>query len=160
MTAHPWWITPQLAIIPRPRGDEQLDADMHALHEAGIDIIVSMLEPLEAVELGLEHEQRSALSAGIALISFPVPDHSIPQDLEKFTALLSVLEQRMSAGRRIGVHCRGCIGRSGIVTASLLIRSGISHKPAWAQISAARGYPVPDTAEQKAWVKHNIKASG
>lgn len=158
MIAHPWWITSQLAIIPRPSGDEQMEDDMHALYEAGIDIIVSMLEPAEAAELGLEDEQSSALHAGIALISFPIPDHRVPQDLKKFTAFLSGLEQQMRAGRRIGVHCRACIGRSGVVAASLLVRSGISHKQAWAQISAARGYLVPDTPEQRAWVSHNIKA--
>jgi protein-tyrosine phosphatase len=158
VTAHPYWINSRLAIIPRPRGDEELDDDMHALYEAGIDIIVSMLEPAEAAELGLQDEQSSALSAGIALLSFPIPDHGIPQDRKKFAAFLSGLERQMLAGRRIGVHCRGCVGRSGVVTASLLIRSGISHKQAWTQISAARGYLVPETAEQKAWVNYNIKA--
>jgi protein-tyrosine phosphatase len=160
MIASPWWITSQLAIIPRPRGDERLDDDMHALYEAGIDIIVSMLEPAEAKELGLGDEQSSALNAGIALISFPIRDHGIPQDQEKFAAFLSGLERQMLAGRRVGVHCRACIGRSGVVTTSLLIRSGISPKRAWAQISAARGHSVPETAEQKAWVNHNIKGRG
>ena len=158
MIASPWWITPQLAIIPRPRGDERLDDDMHALYEAGIDLIVSMLEPAEAKELGLGNEQSSALNAGIALISFPIPDHGIPQDRKKFSAFLSGLERQMLSGIRVGVHCRACIGRSSVVAASLLIRSGIPHKQAWAQISAARGYLVPETAEQKAWVNHNIKA--
>jgi protein-tyrosine phosphatase len=154
----PWWITKQLAIIPRPGANRSLDADMHALYDAGIDIVVSALEPPEAVELGLEDEHSSALHAGIALITFPIRDHSVPHDQERFTAFLSGLERQMLAGRRIGVHCRGCIGRSSVITASLLIRSGISPQKAWARISDARGLPVPDTPEQKRWVNHKIKA--
>jgi protein-tyrosine phosphatase len=158
MIAHPYWITPQLAIIPRPRGEDWLDDEMKALRDAGIDVIVSMLEPYEAEQLGLDQEEQAAKRAGISLISFPIPDRNVPQDRQKFEAFLSGLEERISAGRRVGVHCRGCIGRSGVVTASLLIRSGIPAKDAWAQIAIARGYPVPDTAEQEAWVNHNIKA--
>ncbi|WP_035355197.1 protein-tyrosine phosphatase family protein [Edaphobacter aggregans] len=160
MNVRPYWITPQLAIVPRPRGGNWLNDEMRALREAGIDSVVSMLEPHEAAELGLEHEQSAAERAGISLISFPIPDRTIPKDLEKFAAFVSELEQRISAGERIGVHCRACIGRSGVVTASLLIRSGIPPADAWSQISIARGYPVPDTAEQEAWVNQNIKARG
>jgi protein-tyrosine phosphatase len=160
MTAHPYWITPQLAIVPRPRGGDGLDDDMKALREAGIDVVVSMLEPFEAEQLGLGQEQRSAEGAGISLISFPIPDRGIPLDQQKFSAFLSILEERISAGNRIGVHCRACIGRSGVVTASLLIRSGIAPQDAWTEISIARGYPVPDTEEQETWVNHNIKAHG
>lgn len=44
MKVYPYWVTTQLAIVPRPRGDDWLDDEMVALREAGIDVVVSMLE--------------------------------------------------------------------------------------------------------------------
>ena len=157
MKTEPFWINPHLAIVPRPRGDESLDDEMRALRDAGISTVVSMLEPYEAKDLGLEHEADAAERAGLRFVSFPIPDRSTPPSLENLTTLLSNLEAQIAKGRKIGIHCRACIGRSSVVVASLLIRAGASASQVWRQISEARGLPVPDTAEQRAWVERNFK---
>src|SRR5215471_4290524 len=90
-------------------------------------------------------------------VNFPIVDHNVPRNTESFLKFLSQLERHLSHGKRIGVHCRACIGRSGVVTASLLVRSGIPLHEAWAQISIARQYPVPDTVEQEVWVRKHIR---
>jgi protein-tyrosine phosphatase len=157
MIVPPCWITPQLAIIPRPVGEDSLADEMQALREANIDVVVSMLENHEAVELGLKKERRAAEHAGMVFVNFPVVDHSVPKSTKSFLKFLSHLEHHLANGKRIGVHCRACIGRSGVVTASLLVRSGIPLEEAWTTIAIARQYPVPDTAEQAAWVSQNIR---
>ena len=43
----------RLAIVPRPRGGEWLDDDVRALKEQGFDLVVSLLTPDEAIDLGL-----------------------------------------------------------------------------------------------------------
>jgi len=157
--AHPYWITPQLAIVPRPRGGDLLPYEMLALQEAGIDVVVSMLEAEEAAELGLQSEGSAAAIAGISFTNFPVPDRDVPADLPEFEGLLSSLEEQMTAGKRVGIHCRACIGRSSIVAASLLIRSGLPSEEAWVEVSIARGFPVPDSKEQRSWVNLHIEAN-
>ncbi|HWB31734.1 MAG TPA: hypothetical protein VG714_01045 [Acidobacteriaceae bacterium] len=156
MVTQPYWINPNLAIVPRPRGAEWLDDEMRALRQAGIDTVVSMLEPYEAGTLGLEHEAAAAEHAGLRFVNFPIPDRSLPASLEEFNILVDNLQAQIARGRRIGIHCRACIGRSSVLTASLLIRSGASAKQAWKQISEARGTQVPDTPEQRDWVERNI----
>lgn len=158
MIAQPYWITSQLAIVPRPRGNDWLQDELSALKEAGIDVVVSMLEEKEANELGLREEGSEAEIANLVFINFPVLDRSVPQNPKTFVEFLLRLESLITTGRRIGVHCRACIGRSSIVTASLLIRSGFSPVEAWLRISEARGFPVPDTEEQRLWVNQHIKA--
>jgi len=116
-----------------------------------------MLENHEAVELGLKKERRAAERAGMVFEHFPIVDHSVPKSTESFLKFLSLLEHHLANGKRIGVHCRACIGRSSVVTASLLVRSGIPLEEAWTTIAIARRYPVPDTAEQAAWVSQNIR---
>ena len=62
------------------------------------------------------------------------------------------LRARHRAGHSIGVHCRMGIGRSSLLLAALLVRSGTSPEDAFQLISAARGLPVPDTDEQRQWL--------
>ena len=159
MKTQPFWINSQLAIVPRPRGKESLDDDMCALRAAGIDTVVSMLEPYEAKDLGLERQADAAELAGLRFLNFPIPDRSLPANLDNFTTLLANLEAQMSKGRKVGIHCRMCIGRSAVAAASLLIRSGASPARAWKQIAEARSCPVPDTPDQRAWVERHIRSA-
>jgi protein-tyrosine phosphatase len=155
MVVEPYWINSQLAIVPGPRGGDWLDDEMSALRQAGVAVVVSMLEEPEARDLGLEREGAAAKQAGLAFVSYPIPDRGVPK-LQSFLEFLAGLEKELANGKRIGVHCRGCIGRSSVVAASLLIRSGIPVEDVWKRIEVARGCPVPDTMEQLEWVQRNI----
>ena len=156
MTAAPYWITTQLAIVPKPQGGPLLHAEMLTLRKAGIDLVVSMLQQDEARALDLAAEEVSAHKSGLLFLNFPVPDGGVPPELQTFKAFLETLEEQIAKGRRVGVHCHGCIGRSAVVAASLLIRSGIPPESAWLQVETARGCPVPGTKEQLDWVDRNI----
>ena len=153
----PYWVIPSLAIVPRPMGGDSLGEEMAAMRKARIDVVVSMLEPAEARELGLEREEDAARRSGIRFVSFPVPDHGTPADPEAFERVLEFLERSMGEGKRVGVHCRGCIGRSSVVVASLLVRSGMKDAEAWRLLREARGTSVPETTEQRAWVETEIR---
>jgi protein-tyrosine phosphatase len=156
MKGTPYWITSQLAIVPRPRGEEWLDDEMDALHEAGIDVLVSMLEEHEAAFLGLEREREAAIMAGIKFVHFPIPDRCVPTDRAAFELLLEELDDLLRDGKRVGVHCRACIGRSSVTAASLLMRSGALPDEVWPKIARVRGVVVPDTYEQREWVERNV----
>jgi protein-tyrosine phosphatase len=153
MVAQPFWITERIAIVPRPRGGDWLDDEVTALRAAGIDVLVSMLEESEAEELGLAEEVVAAFKAGVLFLNFPIPDRRVPPDKQAFADFLEALESLITGGKRIGIHCRACIGRSSVLAASLLVRSGIPEQEVWQRIEAARGMSVPDTAEQRRWVK-------
>jgi protein-tyrosine phosphatase len=156
MVAQPFWINRQLAIVPRPRGGDWLDDEMLALRDAGIDVVVSMLEGPEAADLNLQQESAAARRAGLQFVNFAIPDRSVPADVHQFEAFLVGLEQHLASGKCVGVHCRACIGRASVTVASLLIRSGIPVVEAWHQVEIARG-PVPDTHDQREWVDRNMR---
>ncbi len=156
MTTQPYWITNNLAIVARPRGGDWLDDEMAALRSAGIDVVVSMLESAEIAELGLSQEGASAERAGLIFKNFPIQDRGVPANHSAFENFLVELEQRQSQGNRVGIHCRACIGRAAVTAASLLVRSGVTPKDAWKQISVARGCDVPDTVEQREWVNRSM----
>ncbi len=60
----------QVAIVPRPRGEDWLYDEMSALREAGVDVVVSMLEEDEAGELGLRREDDAARHSGLVFVNF------------------------------------------------------------------------------------------
>lgn len=120
----------------------------------GVETVVSLLEPTEAAALGLRDEGSLAEEIGMRFLSFPVPDVHVPADVSAFRSFVTGLAERLLCGERIGVHCRGSIGRSTLTAACALIHVGWGAQDALLAIEAARGCPVPDTAEQRRWILH------
>jgi protein-tyrosine phosphatase len=142
----------RLAIVLRPAGDDWLADELSGLKRGGIDTLVSMLEPWEAEALGLAREGQLAEAAGMQFLSFPIPDRQTPERVGAFRAFAGELARRLNAGERIGVHCRGSIGRCTVAAASALVHLGWQPRDALAAIGTARRFPVPDTDEQRAWI--------
>jgi protein-tyrosine phosphatase len=141
-----------LAIVLRPRGGEWLGDELARMKRGGIQTLVSLLEEEEAGWLGLAEEPELAARAGMDFVSFPIPDTQVPPNRAAFRQFVVELANRLRHGERIGVHCRGSIGRSTITAAATLIHMGWKADAALAAIQQARGCPVPDTVEQKRWI--------
>lgn len=141
---------PGLAIVMRPTN--WLQDEMRQLKRGGIDTLVSLLERHEADWLGLEGEHAAAEKAGIHFLNFPIPDTHVPGNVASFRAFASDLAARLGDGERIGVHCRGSIGRATVTAACTLIHLGWEAAAALAAVEETRGCPVPDTEEQRAWI--------
>jgi protein-tyrosine phosphatase len=154
----PFWVDTgnqlRLAIIPRPRGGDWLDDDTARLKRDGVDVLVSMLQPEEAGDLGLSAERAACEAAGIVFESFPIPDRETPAAAAAFFQFVEKLRSELHAGRSVAVHCRASIGRSSLLLASLLCAEGFQPEDAFARLSRARGLQVPDTPEQVSWVEH------
>ena len=141
-----------LAIIPRPRGGDWLEDEVRALKEEDFDVVVALLTEEEAEELGLTREAAFVRNHGLQFCNYPIPDLGVPDSRESARQFLERLHRDLLAGKKIAVHCRGSIGRSGLVASSILILSGIDPTVAFREVSAARGLSAPETAEQKDWV--------
>ena len=142
----------KLAILARPRGDDWLEDEVEGWKRAGLDVVVSLLTSGEASELGLTREPEIVNGAGITYINFPIADYNVPASKLPVQQLATELNDQLSHGACIGVHCRQGIGRSSLVAACVLVTSGESPQTAFEHIERARGRSVPDTAEQKEWV--------
>lgn len=132
--------------MPHPDPND-LPAQMAAFRAAGMDHLVSMLAPAEAAELGLADEAACCAAAGMAFHAHPIPDFGLP-DQVGFTGLTRQIARWLGQGNGVGVHCRAGIGRSGMVTAGVLIVAVGSVQAAIDAVSVARGKTIPDTVEQ------------
>jgi protein-tyrosine phosphatase len=143
----------QIAIMARPRGGDWLPDDIDFAQKAGIQAIVSALTQGEMEELALTEEQSYCVKQGIKFYGFPIEDRSVPETSPDFDAFLEILNTELQAGLPIAIHCRAGIGRSSLIAACLLIRQGVYADDAIASIEAARGCLIPDTPEQRRWIK-------
>lgn len=153
MKAEVFW-TPEefpgrIALVPRPRGGDWLGDEASAWANAGLNVIVSMLERDEVESFGLEREEEFCRANGIEFFSFPITDRSIPNLDNKFFRLLEKLKTMLLQGKSVGIHCRQSIGRAPLLAAFLMILFNIEPKEAFRQLSLARGLEVPETEEQK-----------
>jgi len=143
----------ELAIVSRPRGGDWLEDEIHALKDGHFDVLVSLLTTDESDEFDLGAEAHLSRAHGLQFCGFPIPDLGIPQSLTAARALIDKLYVGLKAGKKIAIHCRQGIGRSGLIAAGLLVASGVDAETAFRHVSDARGLPVPETAEQKQWVR-------
>ena len=63
------------------------------------------------------------------------------------------VHHRLDAGERILIHCRGGLGRTGLVAGLILVERGILPEEAIRQIRAVRRHAI-ETSEQKDYVIH------
>jgi protein-tyrosine phosphatase len=145
-------LTGQVSIMARPRGGDWLFDEIKALREAGVDILVSLLTSTEVSEFDLAEEAAFCRDQGISYLSFPIPDRSVPPFSASTFAFLERVNVHLSAGKHVALHCRQGLGRAVLMAASLLVLTGFSPDQAFDRLSKARGYPVPETEEQRAWV--------
>jgi protein-tyrosine phosphatase len=131
-----------------------------AWRDAGVDVVVSMLETREVRELELVAEPALCAQRGIVFRNLPIPDHSTPPSRADFVAMIDILERDVAAGRGVAIHCRAGIGRTGMVAACLLRRLGVPARDLFHRLSRSRGLAMPDTAAQVAWVEEHLAKVG
>ena len=120
---------------------------------AGLDVIVSMLDAEETQAFDLKREAEFCEANGIEFIAFPVTDRSIPNSNQALYNLTEKLKTSLLKGKNIGIHCRQSIGRAPLLAAILMTSFGIEPSEAFRQLSLVRGVEVPETVEQKEWVE-------
>ena len=143
----------RLAIASRPRGGDWLDDEAGAWRQAGIDVVVSLLESDEASQLDLVGERQAAEHNGISFIAFPIPDRGVPASFGDAASLMIRIADQLDAGMNVAVHCRQGVGRSGMIAAGVLVTSGASPEEAMESVSSVRGAEVPETIEQRRWMQ-------
>ncbi len=143
----------RLAIMPRPRGGEWFLDDIRFLQRSGVEAIVSALTTSEVEELLLSEEESCCTRRGLKFYCFPIEDRSVPVAPKEFREFIDLLGEELGKGVAMAIHCRAGIGRSSLIAACLLIRQGHSADFALQAIEEARGLTVPDTLEQRLWIK-------
>ncbi|MCU9846726.1 ADP-ribosylglycohydrolase family protein [Defluviimonas sp. WL0024] len=132
--------------------DRQLDLDLDALAAWGAVAVVSLVESSELTELGVPNLGAEVAARHMDWLHLPIPDFSTPS--AKFEAAWRSagedIRGRLRAGFDIVVHCKGGLGRAGMIGARLMAELGVSPDQAVAEVRAAR----PGAIETAAQLEH------
>ena len=137
--------------MPHPRGGTALEHQIASLKDEGVDVVVSLLEEQEISWLELEKEKEICRKYHITYLNFPIVDRNTPDSFEDVYKFTRKLRSYYDVNKKIACHCYAGIGRSSLIAACLLILQGMPVKEIFAEISRARGFPVPDTPAQLEW---------
>ena len=130
---------------------EKLTDEIRALGRVDINSVVSLQQKTESSSLGLSAEEKTCTAHGISFTRFAIEDYGVPEE-KSLTPFIDSLYSRIRNGEHTLVHCKGGIGRTGLICCCLLIKSGLSADAAIALVSNKRQHPVPETPSQFAMV--------
>ena len=83
------------------------------------------------------HGKLTSTRASFALLSIQIPEGLVPLDVETFDAHLSrLIDTYTLAGRHVLVHCRGGVGRAGLVACCWTVKLGLC---GWIESEAQAG---------------------
>ena len=138
-----------------------LGADLEHIRAWGASIVVSLVEHHEFAELGVEALPAEALRLGMAWRHLPISDRQAPGHAfeRRWAEVGTELVIALREGRRIFLHCKGGLGRTGTVAASLLREAGLGAAEAVAQVRMARQKTI-ETTEQERYVQGYIRRFG
>ncbi len=130
--------------------DHDLESDLAVIADWGATALLSLIEPHEFETLGVTH-MNHVLSAGIAHYVLPIVDGAIPSGTwERAWANIGPqVRERLALGERVVIHCRGGLGRTGMVAARLLVEFGEVPVMAIRRVRAARAGAIENRRQEE-----------
>ncbi|GIL86929.1 hypothetical protein Vretimale_15535 [Volvox reticuliferus] len=75
---------------------------------------------------------------GMEYLHLPIIEMAAPSDALQAASVVDAVADRLLAGRTVVMHCKGGVGRAGMMAACMLVRLGVCTSPAEA-IAVVRG---------------------
>lgn len=133
--------------------DRDLDLDLDRIKDWGAAMVVSLLEEQEFSDLRVNLLPQKVLAARMQWRHLPIRDNFAPDSRfhDLWPTVGKEIIELLSAGRRVFLHCKGGLGRTGTVAACLLIEAGLMPGDAVERVRAARRHTI-ETALQEWYV--------
>lgn len=153
-----YWVFPGQLLAGEYPGALKPDlarARVQRLVAAGINYFVDLTMPDELPPYA------PVLPPGVQYARLSIFDHDVPARPSEMVAILECMRSALRAEKRIYVHCRAGIGRTGTVVGCLLVEGGFSGEDAlfelnrlWQKCARSQTWgTVPETDEQASFVR-------
>ncbi|BBF93734.1 cyclin-dependent kinase inhibitor 3 family protein [Blastochloris tepida] len=131
-----------------------LAADLDVIAAWGARLVVTLVEPNELDLLRVPHLGAEIRRRGLDWRHLPIADYSIPSDAfeRDWTTHGRDIRALLRGGADVLVHCRGGLGRAGMMAARLLVELGVAPEDAVREVRRARKGAI-ETPSQLALVR-------
>lgn len=131
-----------------------LGADLDAIRAWGAVLVISLIEPAELKLLRVPQLGEEIARRQMRWLHLPIPDYQPPTAAfeASWATEGSGVRELLRGGSDIVVHCRGGLGRAGMIAARLLVELGVPAPAAITQVRTVRRGAI-ETPAQKAVVE-------
>lgn len=148
-----------LTFCPGKHGDSltgtawsrDLELDLAAMRDWGSGLIVTLMERHEFDLLRVPELSERIIAHGFDWVHLPIRDVDVPAaafDALWPTARADILA-RLRAGGDVVLHCRGGLGRTGLVAAMILIETGVKPEAAILAVRSVRPSAIETTGQER-----------
>ena len=133
------------------RWERDLDRDLEIIQGWGAKVVLTLVEASELEALKVAGLGEKVRGRGMRWLHLPIVDVSVPSEAferqwhDEVPALLSTLAQ----GGKVLVHCKGGLGRAGMVAAILLIENGERPEVAIRKVRDVRPGAIETPAQER-----------
>ena len=127
-----------------------LGIDLDAIQDWGAAVLVTLIEDHEFDLLQVRGLEQEPLRRHIEWLHLPIRDASIPNEAfeTKWQAVGEGLRARLRDGFAVVVHCRGGLGRAGMIAARLLVELGMHPQQAISEVRSVRPGAIETRAQE------------
>lgn len=133
--------------------NRDLELDLKAMKDNGIQVIVCLLEIPEMKMLGIENYLSDATQEGFIIYHLPIRDRCSPTQ-KNLDDLMPRLVYHLSLGHNILIHCRGGLGRAGTICACCLGHFGCTSEQSIGLVRKQRPGAIQTRKQEQCIVKY------
>jgi ADP-ribosyl-[dinitrogen reductase] hydrolase len=128
-----------------------LDADVNAIAEWGASSVVTLMEKEELAWLKVSKIGEAVESAGMDWHSLPIEDVNVPDEHFEDLWIYSghVLRSALADGRKVLIHCKGGLGRTGTIAARLMVELGERPADTIKKVRKARPGAIENSEQER-----------
>lgn len=93
----------------------------HLKEQHGVTCVLCLLNTAELRSFGLRDYEAGIQKAGLRLLTFPIIEMAAPVCINATHTIIKQTTELVAQGHHVAVHCRGGVGRAGMVAACLLL---------------------------------------
>ncbi|MGP3699659.1 cyclin-dependent kinase inhibitor 3 family protein [Rhodobacter sp. NSM] len=131
-----------------------LGTDLDAIAAWGAQLVLTLVEPAELVALRVTQLGDEVRRRGMAWHHLPIADYSAPSPAfeQDWDEAGPRIRRALRSGSDVLVHCRGGLGRAGMIAARLLVEMGMEPETAIREVRRVRRGAI-ETPSQLALVR-------
>lgn len=126
-----------------------LGADLDVITTWGARLVLTLVEPAELTALKVPQLGAEVQARGMEWRHLPIADYSVPTEAAELLWQTQGCEIRalLRGGADVLVHCKGGLGRAGMMSARLLVELGMEPDQAIRKVRSARQGAIETPAQ-------------